>query len=224
MKRNRHIGISSNTYPLEAGDIAKLPDYKGDDIDISHLDDEIVILIRKNAPDTLLKGRTRIDKTPSESTVEARIAFIPTVPKWFIFPNFIRALREKFRYKGSGTYHIAPQALRDLGVERAIRNRSNAYKLRQLKFDDAQCRNRYENLYNKIKTNGYDDSKPMTVMLCRKGGMVDSLKQGHHRMGVCLECGISRITIQFSAAGYMPSVIAGFFKQWNGKSAKRKPI
>lgn len=218
MKKNRYIGISSNTYPLEAGDIAKLPDYKGNDINLSALSDEIVILIQKNAKDSLLKGRSIIQQKSSESLVNVRVAFIPTVSKWFILPNFIRVLREKFRFKGSNTYHISPQTLRDLGIERAIRTRANAYKLRQLKINDEQCQNRYDNLYNKIKTNGYDDSKPMTVMLCRKGGMIDSLKQGHHRMGVCLECGISRITIQFSAAGYMPPLIARFFKRWKGKS------
>jgi hypothetical protein len=220
MKKNRYIGFSSNTYLLEAGDITKLPDYMEDDIDLSALTDDIVILIQKNKPDSLLKGRKALESINPKTLIDTRVAFIPSIPKWFIFPNFIRAYRERFIYRGSNVYHIQPQTIRDLRLERVIRNRSNAYCLRQYKFDKNECDKKYEDLYNQIKTNGYDDSNPIFVMLCRKGGMVDSLKQGHHRMSVCLECGIPLITVKFLAAGYMPSFISRFFKNWRGKAIK----
>jgi hypothetical protein len=225
MNRNRqmtHIGISSNLYPLEAGDIAKLPDYTQKDIDLSAFSDDIVILIEKNKPDSLLKGREYVENIPEREHVNVRVAFVPSVPKWFIFPNFTHPLRKRFIFDGSNTYHISVYDLRALDVERTKRDKSNAYKLRQYKFDDKECIEKYEALTKSIKTNGYDDTRPMNVMVCRKGGFVDSMKQGHHRMGICIENNIKRVAIQFSAAGYMPRSISRLFKNWKGKSIKTR--
>ena len=128
-----------------------------------------------------------MENIPEREHVNVRVAFVPSVPKWFIFPNFTHPLRKRFIFDGSNTYHISVYDLRALDVERTKRDKSNAYKLRQYKFDDKECIEKYEALTKSIKTNGYDDTRPMNVMVCRKGGFVDSMKQGHHRMGICIE-------------------------------------
>lgn len=215
------IGKSSKVYPLEVGDLKLLPDCNDKEIAVSHFsDDEVVLLIEKNRKDRLLKGRKLIDCLNAEDTVNVRVAFVPSVPKYFILPNFIRLLRNMFRYRGSNIYHISPTKLRNLGVERTIRNRSNAYRLKRLRYNNEKRFARYDKLSESLKTNGYDDNKPMNVMICRQGGMIDSLRQGHHRISACIECGIERVSIRFSAAGYMPGPISRFFKFWKGKSIK----
>ncbi len=213
------IGRSSKLYTIEVGDLTCLPDYNNNLDAVSLFDDDkVVILLEKNKKDTLLKGRELLKKLNDSDMVDVRVAFIPNVSKYIIFPNFIRVLRNHFRFRSSNIYHTSPVKLRDLGIERVIRNRSNAYNLKQVHRDENWRLDRFEDLCNKLKTFGYDDSKPMNIMICRQGGMLDSLKQGHHRISACIECGIERVAVQFSAAGYMPPLIARFFKRWKGKS------
>ena len=59
-------------------------------------------------------------------------------------------------------------------------------------------------LLESLKRDGYRDDKPIVVMLCRTGGLADSLRQGHHRVSACLSCGIDRMAVEFAAAGVAP--------------------
>ena len=52
-----------------------------------------------------------------------------------------------------------------------------------------------------VRTRGYDDAKPINVMLCRTCGKYDSLRQGHHRVSACIALGVERMAVRFSAAG-----------------------
>ena len=204
-----HLGISSNTYPLEAADLVNLPDYDGASIPEAALpDDDVVLYLRPDGPDALLRGRAFVNSAcatgDARATVDVRIVFKPSVPKWNLLAVVVRVLRNKYRYEGTGIYHISAQTVRDMKVERMIRS-----------IDDPQQRKGKDRkasmarLVNSLRTRGYDDAKPINIQICRTAGRTDSLRQGHHRVSACLACGVDRITVHVSAAGALPRGLGG---------------
>lgn len=195
MNRFPHLGWSSNVYPLEAMDLAKLADYEGVPIPNEVLpDDDVILFIRPDGPDVLLRGRAVV-VAAGQSTVPVRVVFKPTIAKWNLLATLIRIFRIRYRYAGSGAYHIDVHAVRELGVERAIRTLDNVGRGHERKM---------VKLYTTLREQGYNEAKPIDVMLCRVGGRKDSLRNGHHRISACLELGVSRIVVKFSAAGAWP--------------------
>lgn len=203
-----HLGWSSNVYPLEAGELAQVGDYGGEPIRGDDLpDDEVVLFFRKGQPDALLRGRARIEAANTRNPREAvpvRLVFKPSIAKWNLLPTLIRVLRNKYRFKCSGVYHIAPQMVRGLGVERACRTLENP---QQRKGVDRAAK--MQRLAESLRAHGYDDAKPIVIQLCRVAGCRDSLRQGHHRISACLTCGVDRMAVKFSAAGALPREIGG---------------
>ena len=198
-----HLGWSSCTYPLDASDFADVPDYDGPAIPAACLpSDEVVLLIAKGCPDRLLRGRARV-LAAGKGTVDVRVVFVPTIAKWNVPFAMIRSLRDRCRFKGTGVYHIAPQAVRRMRIERAVRTLDNPQSRGGV--DRGKKMGRLE---MSLRENGYDDTKPIDVMLCRSRGD-DSLRQGHHRISACLACGIPRMSIRFSAAAALPQ---GFWR------------
>lgn len=197
-----HLGWSSRTYPLDAGDFAGVPDYDGPEIPEADLpDDEVVLLIRPGAPDALVRGRAVV-AAAAGGTIDVRVVFVPSIAAWNLPFILARFLRDRRRYEGTGVYHIATEAVRQMGLERAVRT-----------LDDPQKRGKVDRLEKmrklerSLREKGYDDSRPINVMLCRSRGTEDSLRQGHHRISACLACGIEKMAIHFSAAGALPRCI-----------------
>ena len=202
------LGWSSRTYPLRAADVAAAPDYDGAPIADADLpDDPVILLIRPDGPDALLRGRAEAEAAGS-GAVDVRVAFVPSIAKWNLLPVFVRFLRDKRRYEGSGIYHIATDAIRRMGLERAVRTLENPHRR-----GGVDRRAKMARLESSLRERGYDDSHPVNVMLCRTLGMEDSLRQGHHRISACLECGIPVMTVHFSAAAALPRGIARFVKR-----------
>lgn len=199
-----HLGWSSNVYPLEAADVARVPDYEGAPIPVADLPaDDVILLIRPDGPDALLRGRETVAARAAEgprAVVPVRVVFKPSIAKWNLFATLIRVVRNFFRYEGTGVYHIDAHAVRALGVERAIRTLDNVARGHEHKM---------KKLYTTLRENGYNDAKPIKVMLCRICGRVDSLRNGHHRVSACLELGVDRMAILFSAAGALPRALGG---------------
>ena len=196
-----HLGWSSHVYPLEAADFAKVPDYDGGDIPVAALPgDDVVLLVRPDGPDALLRGRAKAEEAAARGeTVQVRVVFRPSIAKWNLPATIVRALRGKYRYHGTGVYHIAPQAIRAMGLERAVRTLDNP---QQRKNKDRAAS--MKRLAASLRERGYDDARPISVHLCRIFGLRDSLRQGHHRISACLECGIERMAMGFCAAGALP--------------------
>lgn len=204
-----HLGISSYVYPLEAVDVARLADYDGEAIPEAALpDDDIIIYIRPDGPDVLLRGRALVTSAVAtgdvQATVNVRVVFKPAIAKWNLLATLVRVLRNKYRYHGTGVYHIATQAVRDMGLERAIRTLDNP-QLRKNKDRAASMKRLAESL----RTRGYDDTRPINVQICRTMGRKDSLRQGHHRVSACLACGVARMAVSFCAAGAWPRELGG---------------
>ena len=205
MSRLPHLGWSSHVYPLEAADLVALPDYAEAPIpDAALPQDAVILFIRPDGPDSLLRGREVLAAQDPHAAVPTRIVFRPSVAKWNLLATLFRVLRNKYRFEGTGIYHVSAQAIRGLKVERAIRTLDNP-QLREGKDRAASM----QRLATSLRTRGYDEKKPINVQICRIGGRKDSLRQGHHRISACLACGVDRITVHFSAAGAWPRELGG---------------
>ena len=203
-----HLGWSSHVYPLEAADFDDVPDYAGDPIPADELPfDRVVLLIRKGHPDSLVRGRDEIARQAG-GTVDVRVVFVPSVARWNLFGTLVRVCRNRYRYHGTHVYHISAHAVRSMKLERMIRSVDNPHA--RAGKDRARSMAR---LLESLKRDGYRDDKPIVVMLCRTGGLVDSLRQGHHRVSACLACGVDRMAMEFAAAGVAP-----WQRWWGGRA------
>ena len=54
---------------------------------------------------------------------------------------------------------------------------------------------------------GFDDNYPIDIMLLRMLGIKDTVNNGHHRMGIAVECKLPQISVRFSAAGQAPRLL-----------------
>lgn len=203
-----HLGWSSHVYPLEAADFGDVPDYSGEPISADDLPpDPVILLIRRGRPDSLVRGRDEIARRAG-GIVDVRVVFAPSVSRWNLLGTLVRVCRNRYRYHGTHAYHISAKAVRDMKLERAIRTIENPQA--RGGQDRAACMVR---LLESLKRDGYRDDKPIVVMLCRTGGLADSLRQGHHRVSACLACGVDRMAVEFAAAGVAPWQRWGVFRR-----------
>ena len=183
----RELCLSSELYPVSPADIAALADTPADLQ--QHVKDEITVLIgdsQSGQTDTLLSGRDAVRRALAEnaSSVPVRFAFFSKIGRF----DFIT-------------------------VERNIRTKENAYVFSNPLFyyDEAERKRQYDELYNSMKR-GYDDNFPLDVMLLRMMGIKDTVNQGHHRMGIAIECKLPLVAVRFSAAGAAPRILQPLLK------------
>ena len=108
-------------------------------------------------------------------------------------------MRRDWSVTSSATYQINPQHLRDLNLEVTIRKRDNAYKgLKGYeRLTPQQRADRYDELKEKIRTEGFKEELPITVVLLREDGKRDKLFQGHHRLNIAIELGLHTVPVRF---------------------------
>lgn len=212
------ICYSSETYGIAVEDLLSLPDSS---IQLNKTpNDDVILLIGKRrlwlndipvVQDTLLKGRELVKQAQAkgEKYIQVRVAFENRIKPYDIISPLIRSLRYKYNLFSSNTYHLRPQEIREKGLERNLRTSENAYKFSNPKYQmsEDERRKTYDNLVKSMKENGYDDRFPLDIMLCRNMGIKDTLNQGHHRIGVAIECGIERVSVEFCAAGQTPKFL-----------------
>lgn len=218
-----HICFSSEIYHLDPKDLIVLADSN------THLNvncsDEVIVLIGekdlydKTKPiiyDTLLKGRDIVKKAIKKniSFIPVRIAFVSRINRWDFLSPLIRVLRYKYKAYSSNIYHIDPFEIRELKIERSFRTPENAYQFSNPKYQmpEEERVKLYNQLKDSMQTKGYDDRFPLDIMLCRNLGIQDTLNQGHHRMGVAIDCNIHRVSVMFSAAGHAPKFLHPLFR------------
>jgi len=216
------ICYSSEVYGLAVEDVAILPDSK---LNVKNQpNDEVIVLIGKRrlwlndvpvVQDTLLKGRDFVNQAiaSGEKYIPVRIAFESRIKSYDLISPIIRSLRYKYTLFSSNIYHIRPQEIRAKKIERNFRNAENAYTFSNPKYkmNEKTRHNAYSDLVKSMKEKGFDDRCPLDIMLCRNMGIKDTLNQGHHRMGVALECGIERVAVEFCAAGQAPKCMHFLF-------------
>lgn len=207
------IGYSSEKYEILATDLLCLPDATLEIKNICSYSDEVVIYIAPNQSDCLVCGREKLLKNP-DGFITVIVLFKNIIPSWNMLPLFIKELRYKYKYESSNSYHVKAKHLRELGIERGLRNYSNAYKLknRRWRIPKEQRHELYNKLAQSIKNDGFDDNFPLSIMLCRRCGLFDCLDNGHHRLGICIEHDIEIISTNFIAAGFLSLRLQKFFR------------
>lgn len=220
----QHICYSSEIYHLEPQDLAMLADSPAE-YQQADCSDSVVVLIGQkdiydeNKPviyDTLLCGREIVETALAEGKdfIPVRIAFISRISRWDFVSPLIRVLRYKYKAYSSNIYHINPFEIRKLKIERNFRTPENAYQFSNPKYQmpEEERKKLYQKLEQSMRKNGYDDRFPLDIMLCRNLGIQDTLNQGHHRMGVAIDCEIQRVSVMFSAAGQAPRFLHPLFR------------
>lgn len=206
--------LSSEIYELSADDVSVLPDAGGD----AFSDDGIVILLGRNPrredsgnKDVLLCGRALLDRAVKNGSafVPVRLAFVPANSRFDFLSPFIRNLRNRIRFYGSNVYHVRPQDIRALKIERTFKTRENAYSFTKSsrRMTRAERDAEYDRIAGSIKENGFRDSDPIDIMLCRLTGSKDCVDNGHHRMGIALDLGLDKIPVRFCAAAAAPAFL-----------------
>lgn len=207
--------FSSEVYPIDPADISVLGNAF---VSLPACDDEVVVLIGHNKisgdttnADVLIKGRAAVQKAIDEDKpfIPVRFAFIPANKRFDLLSPLIRKLRYRIRFYGSNVYHMDPAAIRKLKIERTFKTRENAYSftVSSRRMTRRERDAEYDRILNSIKENGFRDDEPIDIMLCRLAGAKDCVNNGHHRMGIALELGLTRIPVRFSAAGAAPKIL-----------------
>lgn len=208
--------LSSELYPIAPADLAVLEDgpaeYRG------RFKNEIVVLIGDSHTgqiDTLVCGREKVVSALKNGTVSVpvRIAFISKIRRFDFITVFVKPLRSRYKIFSSNIYHIDPVEIRRMKIERNIRTRENAYIFSNPLFyyDEQERKRQYNELYESMKK-GYNDEFPIDIMLLRMMGIKDTVNQGHHRMGIALECRLPQVAVRFSAAGSAPKILQPLLK------------
>ena len=114
-----------------------------------------------------------------------------------------RAVPIDYTKTSSKVYLIPPSYLRKIGLERrgaggVGRHRDNAYdgKEETKELSRAQKEERYDELKESIRVNGFDKDYPILIMLRREGGE-DKIFEGHHRLNIAIELGLETVPVRF---------------------------
>ncbi len=208
--------FSSEIYHLAPADINVLEDTP-DAAPIPDMEGQVVLLLgnhKKQIQDSLYQGRDFVlqaieNKTPY---VPVRIAFHCVTPWFDCLTPFCKKVRKHFYTYGTHIYHMDPSEIRKKGLERKIRTPENAYDFSKWNLSKEQRDKQFNELKSSLAQNGFDDTHPMDIMLCRTLGVQDTLQQGHHRMMFCMDMGIRRVAVRFMAVSHAPRWLAPILK------------
>lgn len=209
------ILLSSETYSIDPNDLNCLEFNVDFGKERVRCNEEIVLLVGnsgKGEADILIRGGDVVKRAIDDDIkyVPVRIAFRSGLPRFASFLSAFKQVRKKCKYHSSNVYHMSAQEIRRMRIERAIRNKENAYGFRNPKWCQAENKRlpKYLRLVESIAQKGYDDAEPISIMVCRSFGVLDSLNQGHHRLSAALDAKVDRISVSFSAVSKPPVLIA----------------
>ena len=194
----KRVCKSSEVYLVEKADILSLPVA----LDKTLPQTEVAVLLgsaSRGTADTLIAGLDLLDKD-EKIEIPVRFYFNPSVSPFNIFVILCRKLRYKKKRLNSHLYHINPAWIRQMGLERTIKTRETAYNLKNKTYarPPQERLERYDTLKRGLLRDGWKEEEPLIIMLNRRFGLKDCLDNGHHRMSICLETGISRVTVKFA--------------------------
>ena len=206
----KRLVFSSEFYYIKATDLKKLPleekllqPIKSQDVPL--------VLLRKEGDAKLVDIKGIVAEAKEDDFIKVKIAYYTFPALISLLLCFIKPLKRRY-YKATGLcFTVRLEDIIKAKLPRGERNAENAYqwtnKRWQISKEEAQ--KRYAELRESMQKNGYDKRYPMYVMLNRRFGAKDQLFQGHHRIGICKELGITEVSILFWTA---PATFAWFKK------------
>ncbi|MFI3242527.1 MAG: glycosyltransferase [Alphaproteobacteria bacterium] len=192
---NKTLSYSSNSYFLAKEDVLSLEKHK----DYSINKEFVILLGNKNEEqsDTLLCGNSK-DKA---KFIKTRIAYYSYNRVLSFFVHLLKPIKRKMCIAGTNSYRTKLSFMADNKLLCSSRTRETAYAWSNKKWQMplAKRQERYESLFNSIKSQGFNYKHPLHIGLNRKFGAKDQLLQGNHRISVCNELGIDEVSITFVA-------------------------
>ncbi|MCM1324582.1 MAG: ParB N-terminal domain-containing protein [Acetobacter sp.] len=189
------LAYSSDIYLIKTTELQQLPQSATPE-DAK----EIIVLLDAEKGDTLMSGINEV-QTSAEEYLPVRLAYqsYPKCKSFFI--NLIKTIKRKHYITSPRAYTVPLQCLYANQVLRGERTAANAYewtnKRWQMSAEEKQ--KRWDDLYNSLKTKGFDRKDPILLVLNRCLGVKDQIFQGHHRLGICKELGITEVSVSFWA-------------------------
>ncbi len=217
----KKLVYSSETYLIRTHDIGSLP------LNAHHKSGKevIVLLDERTGQETLYAGLVPLRRALKEQQkyIPVRFAYYSFPLAMGFFINLIKPIKKRFYHAFQGIYRIPLSEIVDKKLARGIRTQENAYQWTNKRWRISQnsAQKRYKSLYRSLK-NGYDRNQPMLILLNRHGGVQDQLLQGHHRLGICQELGISEVSVSFWTAPVSPAFLKPFFK--TKSTQEKQPI
>ena len=101
--------------------------------------------------------------------------------------------------ESSKVYHISPLHLRNLEIEKATRDRDNAYTgllPEQVNLTREQKETKYDTLKESIRHEGFNEEFPIIIKL-RRVRNEDKIFQGHHRLNIAIELELPTVPVRF---------------------------
>ena len=193
------LSFSSEDYFIKAKDLKELEQKKIDSKRLNKFDEKGAVLYMDASGIYLVKGYENFFTLNDDDFVKTSVCYYTFLPIIGFFINLIKPIKRKFYIKNNKSFRVRFDKLLEANLLRGIRNRENAYQWtnKRWQIPKEEATKRYNDLYNSIKSNGYDKSSPMIVMINRKFGVKDQILQGHHRIGICQELDVKEVNICF---------------------------
>ena len=201
VKYTKQLAFSSEIYFIKAEELKSLPKNKEHKINNIQKETQAVILLN-DTKNQLIFGFDAINNANDDEFIKTKIAYFTYSPLKGFFLGLIKPIKRKFYTRNNESYTVLFDKLLEAKLTRGERNRENAYQWtnKKWKISPQEAQQRYLDLYESLKQNGYDKKSPMFVMLNRKLGVKDQILQGHHRIGICKEIGLKTVNISFWTA------------------------
>lgn len=189
------LAFSSDIYFIKTSELQQLP--LAENLQETG---EIILLLDAKKGDSLLSGKALVEGA-TEAFMPVRLAYqsYPKCKSFFI--NLLKKIKRKHYIVLPNVYTVPLKCLYDNHVLRGERTAANAYewtnKRWQMSLEEKQ--KRWDDLYNSLKTKGFDPKAPILLVLNRSMGVKDQVFQGHHRLGICKELGINEVYVSFWA-------------------------
>lgn len=161
---------------------------------------EIIVFLDEKNGDVLLNGAEQVVAAEDEF-VPVRFAYASYSAPIAFFIHIAKYIKRRFYIRYPSIYTTKLSSLLDNNIIRGERNEQNAYQWtnKKWKMSREEAHERYQKLYDSIKTNGYDATHPMLIALNRKYGVKDQMLQGHHRISICKQLDVQDVAISFWA-------------------------
>ena len=221
------FSLSSEHYNICVNDLIGL-ECISESFSCDEKNDVIILLGDKNLgiDDRILCGAEKLEQAVKNNNIftTVRFAFLLQRPHGSFFTWVLKKTRRKHLKVSPRIYKMKPQNLRELNLERKIRNIENAYIISnpKWKMPIGESRKKYAALLMSVKEKGYDFSEPITIMCCRHLAVKDTLQDGHHRLAAALDTKQPLVAVQFSYSLVAPSCLRSFLKKIADRNLARK--
>ena len=210
----KYLACSSETYLLPIAELLLL------DKSFGYLaGDEPAVMagsLKEKQKETLFSGAEALEKALAAGAeyYPVRFVYYTYHPLLGFFINLLKPVKRRFYREGIVRFHMRLKDILAMNLKRGVRDEGNAYNWTNKRWAMSleERHKRYDTLYQSLKQNGYDDKSPIFVMINRNLGARDQLFQGHHRLNICEELGIEKLTVCFWTSVPSPGFMAFFEK------------